>query len=182
MEAPSSPSSIITAPPDYHESALRLTKLITEAMTCHFALLHYDSPTMTRERNFYRQTLRSTVKNRKVEEGHTQRRQYTHGGIRPPIRLIGIKLPVPSLSVIILLSDNAAEHKELHPIQLEWTFLERTELMKRLESVGDGVTTNHQASYSILFKRSASGVGLDQALARNGSHAGGAAQERGPGH
>ncbi|KAG1894274.1 uncharacterized protein F5891DRAFT_985162 [Suillus fuscotomentosus] len=43
MEAPSSPSSTITAPPDYHETAWRLAKLIAEAMTCHFALLHYDS-------------------------------------------------------------------------------------------------------------------------------------------
>ncbi|KAG2084381.1 uncharacterized protein F5147DRAFT_659851 [Suillus discolor] len=43
MEAPSSPSSTITAPPDYHETTWRLAKLIAEAMTCRFALLHYDS-------------------------------------------------------------------------------------------------------------------------------------------
>ncbi|KAG1869345.1 hypothetical protein DFJ58DRAFT_837653 [Suillus subalutaceus] len=43
MEAPSSPSSTITAPPDYHKTARRLAKLIAVAMTCRFALLHYDS-------------------------------------------------------------------------------------------------------------------------------------------
>jgi hypothetical protein len=43
MEAPSSPSSIITAPLDYHETALMFTEIATEAMTCQFALLHYDS-------------------------------------------------------------------------------------------------------------------------------------------
>ncbi|KAG2049273.1 hypothetical protein BDR06DRAFT_1012234 [Suillus hirtellus] len=43
METPSSPSSMITAPLDYHETALVFAKLATEAMTCHFALLHYDS-------------------------------------------------------------------------------------------------------------------------------------------
>ncbi|OJA16861.1 hypothetical protein AZE42_09972 [Rhizopogon vesiculosus] len=43
MEAPSSPSSIITAAPDYSETSQRLAKLIAEAMTCGFALLHYDS-------------------------------------------------------------------------------------------------------------------------------------------
>ncbi|KAG1846033.1 hypothetical protein F4604DRAFT_1688526 [Suillus subluteus] len=43
MEAPSSPSSTITAPPDCRETARRLAKLIVEAMFCDFALLHYDS-------------------------------------------------------------------------------------------------------------------------------------------
>ncbi|KAG1887690.1 hypothetical protein F4604DRAFT_1916503 [Suillus subluteus] len=43
MEPPSSPSSTITAPPDYRENSRRLAKLIAEAMTCRFALLHYDS-------------------------------------------------------------------------------------------------------------------------------------------
>ncbi|KAG1873146.1 hypothetical protein F4604DRAFT_1681201 [Suillus subluteus] len=43
MEAPSSPSSTITAPPDYRETSQRLAKLIVEAMTCGFAFLHYDS-------------------------------------------------------------------------------------------------------------------------------------------
>ncbi|KAG2740818.1 hypothetical protein P692DRAFT_20752457 [Suillus brevipes Sb2] len=42
MEPPSSPSSTITAPPDYHETAVRLGKLIAEAMTCCF-VLHYNS-------------------------------------------------------------------------------------------------------------------------------------------
>lgn len=45
MEPPSSPSSTITAPPDYGETPRRLAKLIVEAMTCTFALLHYDSTT-----------------------------------------------------------------------------------------------------------------------------------------
>ncbi|KAG1889788.1 uncharacterized protein F5891DRAFT_987179 [Suillus fuscotomentosus] len=45
MEAPSSPSSVITAPPDCHETAVRLAKLMVEAMTCRFALLHYDTLT-----------------------------------------------------------------------------------------------------------------------------------------
>ncbi|KAG2757848.1 hypothetical protein P692DRAFT_20711473 [Suillus brevipes Sb2] len=43
MEPPSSPCSTITAPPDCHETSRRLAKLIAEAMTCRFALLHYDS-------------------------------------------------------------------------------------------------------------------------------------------
>ncbi|KAG1837176.1 hypothetical protein DFJ58DRAFT_734530 [Suillus subalutaceus] len=43
MGPPSSPSSTITSPPDYHETARRLAKLIAEAMTCPIALLHYDS-------------------------------------------------------------------------------------------------------------------------------------------
>ncbi|KAG2752736.1 hypothetical protein P692DRAFT_20695335, partial [Suillus brevipes Sb2] len=43
MEPPSSPSSTITTPPSCHETAQRLGKLIAEAMTCRFALLHYDS-------------------------------------------------------------------------------------------------------------------------------------------
>lgn len=43
MEAPSSPSSTITAPPDYTETARRLAKMIVEAMTCDFAFMHYDS-------------------------------------------------------------------------------------------------------------------------------------------
>jgi hypothetical protein len=43
METPSSPSSTITAPPDDHENIQRLAKLIVEAMTCRFAVLHYDS-------------------------------------------------------------------------------------------------------------------------------------------
>ncbi|KAG1721498.1 uncharacterized protein EDB91DRAFT_1088420 [Suillus paluster] len=43
MEPPSSPSSTITNPPCDHETAQRLAKLIAEAMTCCFALLHYDS-------------------------------------------------------------------------------------------------------------------------------------------
>ncbi|KAG1893549.1 uncharacterized protein F5891DRAFT_985778 [Suillus fuscotomentosus] len=43
MDLPSSPSSIITIPPSYHETAQRLGKMIAEAMTCRFALLHYDS-------------------------------------------------------------------------------------------------------------------------------------------
>ncbi|KAG2112779.1 hypothetical protein DEU56DRAFT_762022 [Suillus clintonianus] len=43
MEAPSSPSSTITAPPDFHEAARRLARMIAEAMTCDFALMHYDS-------------------------------------------------------------------------------------------------------------------------------------------
>ncbi|KAG2097262.1 uncharacterized protein F5147DRAFT_656396 [Suillus discolor] len=43
MEPPSSPSSNITAPPDYRKTSRRLAKLIVEAMTCRFALLHYDS-------------------------------------------------------------------------------------------------------------------------------------------
>ncbi|KAG1817879.1 hypothetical protein EV424DRAFT_1347774 [Suillus variegatus] len=42
MEPPSSPSSTITIPPDCREDAQRLAKMITEAMTCHLALLHYD--------------------------------------------------------------------------------------------------------------------------------------------
>ncbi|KAG2740364.1 hypothetical protein P692DRAFT_20753508 [Suillus brevipes Sb2] len=42
MEPPSSPSSTITIPPDCHEDAQRLAKMIAEAMTCRFALLHYD--------------------------------------------------------------------------------------------------------------------------------------------
>lgn len=42
-------------------------------------------------------------------------------------------------SVMTLLRDNSEEHKELHPIQLKWTYLEQTELMKKLEcAVGDG--------------------------------------------
>ncbi|KAG1732430.1 uncharacterized protein EDB91DRAFT_1084759 [Suillus paluster] len=43
MEAPFSPSSTITAPPDYHEAARRLARMIAEAMTCNFTLMHYDS-------------------------------------------------------------------------------------------------------------------------------------------
>ncbi|KAG1901481.1 uncharacterized protein F5891DRAFT_979322 [Suillus fuscotomentosus] len=43
MEAPSSPSSTITAPPDCRKTAWRLAKLIVEATFCDFALLHYDS-------------------------------------------------------------------------------------------------------------------------------------------
>ncbi|KAG1838157.1 hypothetical protein DFJ58DRAFT_846192 [Suillus subalutaceus] len=43
MEAPSSPSSTITAPPDCRETARRLAKLIVEATFCDYALLHYDS-------------------------------------------------------------------------------------------------------------------------------------------
>ncbi|KAG2740829.1 hypothetical protein P692DRAFT_20752477 [Suillus brevipes Sb2] len=43
MEPPSSPSSTITAPPNDSENAMRLAKMIAEAMTCRFALLHYDS-------------------------------------------------------------------------------------------------------------------------------------------
>ncbi|KAG1838001.1 hypothetical protein F4604DRAFT_1941885 [Suillus subluteus] len=42
MELPSSPSSTITAPLDCHEICQRSGKLIAEAMTCRFALLHYD--------------------------------------------------------------------------------------------------------------------------------------------
>ncbi|KAG1845196.1 hypothetical protein F4604DRAFT_1688813 [Suillus subluteus] len=42
MDPPSSPSSTITAAPDCCEDARRLAKMIVEAMTCHFALLHYD--------------------------------------------------------------------------------------------------------------------------------------------
>lgn len=43
MEPPSSPSSIITAPPDCSETARKLAKLTVEAKTCRLALLHYDS-------------------------------------------------------------------------------------------------------------------------------------------
>ncbi|KAG1866144.1 hypothetical protein F4604DRAFT_1928154 [Suillus subluteus] len=43
MEPPSSPSSTITIAPNCHEFAQRSGKLIAEAMTCRFALLHYDS-------------------------------------------------------------------------------------------------------------------------------------------
>ncbi|KAG1767584.1 hypothetical protein EV702DRAFT_1050279 [Suillus placidus] len=43
MELPSSPSSTITAPPDYHNIAQRLGRLIVEAMTSSSALLHYDN-------------------------------------------------------------------------------------------------------------------------------------------
>ncbi|KAG0698734.1 hypothetical protein DFH29DRAFT_877802 [Suillus ampliporus] len=43
MATPSSPSSAITAPLDYHETAVTFAKLAMEAMTCHSALLHYDS-------------------------------------------------------------------------------------------------------------------------------------------
>ncbi|KAG1765665.1 hypothetical protein EDD22DRAFT_950972 [Suillus occidentalis] len=42
MEPPSSPSSIITAPPECRETARRLAKLIVEAKACRFALLHYE--------------------------------------------------------------------------------------------------------------------------------------------
>ncbi|KAG1886554.1 hypothetical protein F4604DRAFT_1675451 [Suillus subluteus] len=42
MNPPSSPSSTITAPPDCHETSRRWAKLIVEAMTCRFTLLHYD--------------------------------------------------------------------------------------------------------------------------------------------
>ncbi|KAG2753241.1 hypothetical protein P692DRAFT_20723138 [Suillus brevipes Sb2] len=42
MDPPSSPSSTITAAPDCREDARRLAKMIAEAMTCRFALLHYD--------------------------------------------------------------------------------------------------------------------------------------------
>ncbi|KAG1843768.1 hypothetical protein F4604DRAFT_1938005 [Suillus subluteus] len=42
MEAPSSPSSTITAPPDYKETAQRIGRLIAEAKTCNLTLLHYD--------------------------------------------------------------------------------------------------------------------------------------------
>ncbi|KAG0698887.1 hypothetical protein DFH29DRAFT_877671 [Suillus ampliporus] len=43
MATPSSPSSAITAPLDYHETAVMFAKIATETMTCHSALLHYDS-------------------------------------------------------------------------------------------------------------------------------------------
>ncbi|KAG2343796.1 hypothetical protein BDR05DRAFT_947902 [Suillus weaverae] len=43
MRTPSSASSTITAPLDYHEIALMLAKLATEAMTCYFAILYYNS-------------------------------------------------------------------------------------------------------------------------------------------
>ncbi|KAG1779651.1 hypothetical protein EV702DRAFT_1043571 [Suillus placidus] len=47
MQPPSSPSSVITAPPSYHENAQRLAKLIAESKTCRFSLLHYDSSSKT---------------------------------------------------------------------------------------------------------------------------------------
>ncbi|KAG2129631.1 hypothetical protein DEU56DRAFT_915136 [Suillus clintonianus] len=42
MEAPSSPSSTITAPPDYKEISQRIGRLVAEAKTCNLTLLHYD--------------------------------------------------------------------------------------------------------------------------------------------
>lgn len=32
---------------------------------------------------------RAACVQRKAEEGHTRRRRYTHGGIRPPMKLVG---------------------------------------------------------------------------------------------
>ncbi|KAG1894623.1 uncharacterized protein F5891DRAFT_984895 [Suillus fuscotomentosus] len=67
--------------------------------------------------------------------------------------------------------DNVEEHKEPRPIDLEWTYLEQTELMKRLEfTVGDGITmlqalyasgneADNEASHPSLFKRSAKAKG-----------------------
>ncbi|KAG0695160.1 hypothetical protein DFH29DRAFT_880205 [Suillus ampliporus] len=190
METPSSPSSAITAPPNYHETTVMFAKLATEAMTCHFSLLHYDSLTMTRERKFRHRTSRSTAMNANfdiraayvppaAEERRTQRQQCILGGIRQPIRLIGMQdahlidvgIELPSITLFeqysLIEMDCLEEHKKPSPIQMEWTWREQTELMAKVDSsIGDGITAlqamhasrskaNDELPYPGLFRRGA---------------------------
>ncbi|KAG2128746.1 hypothetical protein DEU56DRAFT_915419 [Suillus clintonianus] len=185
MEVPSSPSSIITAPPDYRESARRLAKLVTEAMTCDFALLHYDKISRSMIEWCWpnddegKKVLPSNFKKYReehdflypcclcAEEGG--RGAYTEAAVyswrdkttdntcwkaRCASDRCGYRVKIDAYyhrsSVGTCQYPRREQHKEPRPIHLEWTYQEQKELMKNLESAGDGITANE---FHTLFRR-----------------------------
>ncbi|KAG2747420.1 hypothetical protein P692DRAFT_20737514 [Suillus brevipes Sb2] len=180
MEAPSSPSSIITAPPDCHERALRLAKLTAEAMTCDFALLHYDSVSKSmiewcwpNDDGGNKVLLSDFEKYRKehefqypcclcAEEGgrgtYTEAAVYSWRDKTTDETCWNARCASDQCgyqgqcsSFLRRPKTNYHLHKEPRPILLEWTYSEQTELMKTLQSaVGGGITENE---FRVLFKR-----------------------------
>ncbi|KAG2088021.1 uncharacterized protein F5147DRAFT_658828 [Suillus discolor] len=167
METPSSPSSTITAPPDYHETALMLAKLATEAMTCHFALLHHDSVSELMTEWYWP----NDDEGKKVPLSNFENgtREYIEAAVyswrdkatnkiywnaRCASDRCGYQVKIDThyhrLSLVTFNYPLREEHEKTHPIQLEWTWREQTELMTRLNcSIGDGIMGT---DFHILFR------------------------------
>ncbi|KAG2126801.1 hypothetical protein DEU56DRAFT_758785 [Suillus clintonianus] len=178
MEPPSSPSSTITAPPDYHDTSRRLGKLIAEAITCRFALLHYDSTSKSMiewywpadgdgkrilppDLERYPCCLCADGGGRKayveaaVYSWWNKIDKNTDWIARCTLDICGYRdvvfghLPVPSKSTTASLMDDE-EHPVL-PIEFVWNYREQTELLNKLDSSdGDGIP---ERKFRILFKR-----------------------------
>ncbi|KAG1888620.1 hypothetical protein F4604DRAFT_1674281 [Suillus subluteus] len=172
MEAPSSPSSTITAPPDYHEAARQLARMIAEAMTCDFALMHYDSVSGS----IIEWCWPIGCDGKKIPPSHLEmhrdgydfrflcclctdgsgRGVYVESAVyswwdegAEKTHWTASCLPVPSMSLRFMTDD---KEQEVLPetIQLEWTHREQTELLNRLSSSdSNGIPAKE---FRILFK------------------------------
>ncbi|KAG2746625.1 hypothetical protein P692DRAFT_20738534 [Suillus brevipes Sb2] len=184
MQTPSSPSSIITAPPDCHETAVRLAKLIGEAMVCRFALLHYDSASKMMIEWYWpnddegKKVLLLNFEKYRNErdfrypcclcadgcgkEAYTEAAVYpwkddatqeTYWRARCASDKCGYRVRIDAYyrrTSIATFQYPAENDEEPHPIQLEWTYQEQTELFKKLESsMGDGITVKE---FRVLFR------------------------------
>ncbi|KAG1834611.1 hypothetical protein EV424DRAFT_1341397 [Suillus variegatus] len=166
MEPPSSPSSTITAPPDYGETPRRLAKLIVEAMTCTFALLHYDSTTKSMIEWYWpvdgdgKKIPPSNLE--KYRNGHNfrypccicadggGRGAYVEAAVYSWWDEIAGKIDWTARCVSDTCGYRDTEQCIL-PIGLEWDRREQTELLRRLDSAhGDGIS---EKEFRILFKR-----------------------------
>ncbi|KAG1892476.1 hypothetical protein F4604DRAFT_1672480 [Suillus subluteus] len=179
MEPPSSPSSIITTPPACHETAQKLAKLIAEAKTCCFALLHYDSAS----ESMVEWCWPADCEGKKVPpsnlEKHREKYDFRYpccvcadGSGRGAYIEVAVypwwnKTTNNTFWTARCASDRCGyqagafgrlpvpaksdEDQQVPPVQLEWTFREQMELLNELvSSVGDGIGARE---FRILFKR-----------------------------
>ncbi|KIK32969.1 hypothetical protein CY34DRAFT_110787, partial [Suillus luteus UH-Slu-Lm8-n1] len=165
MQTPSSPSSIITTPPDCHEKAVRLAKLMGEAMFCSFALLHYDSASKKMIKWYWpdddegKKVLPSNFAKYRNERDFRYPCCLCADGCGKEAYIEAAVYPwkddtdQETYWRARCTSDTCgykAEHGKPCPIQLEWTRQEQAELFKRLKSsMGDGITAKE---FWVLFK------------------------------
>ncbi|KAG2125098.1 hypothetical protein DEU56DRAFT_759433 [Suillus clintonianus] len=185
MATPSSPSSAITAPPDYHETAVTFAKLATEAMTCHFALLHYDSTS----KSMIEWCWPDDDKGQKVPLSDFEKYRDEQAAVYPwrdkdtnktqwnarcARDICGYRVKIDKYydrsSLVTFnypLRDCPEEHDKPCSIQLEWAWREQKELMAKLDSsIGDGIT---REEFRILFRRCkrCKRVGIRQTMNRH---------------
>ncbi|KAG0696651.1 hypothetical protein DFH29DRAFT_879218 [Suillus ampliporus] len=172
MELPSSPSSTITAPPNYHNAAQRLAKMIVEAMTSSSTLLHYDNTSELMAEwcwpadgegkrilpsNFKKYCDEHEFSGRKVAYVEVavypwwnNTMKQTHWTASEDRHLLQAgafsRLAVPMKSH----TDGWIDDKKLPipPVQLKWTLQEQMQLLDRL-AVCDVITVKE---FNILFK------------------------------
>ncbi|KAG2055215.1 hypothetical protein BDR06DRAFT_971024 [Suillus hirtellus] len=157
MEPPSSPSSTITAPPNYHDVAQRLGRLIVEAMTSSSALLHYDNASQSMVEwcwpadsegkkippsNFKKYRNEYEFSGGKV--AYVEAAVYpwwnnttkqTHWTARYNIKHHLVKIDIYFnlvSSVAFRYPRRDDKNPPIPPIRLEWTFREETQLLDRL--------------------------------------------------